>query len=236
MISKCTRKAQHDKLYTDLARKRLNCSTPIGKLKVDFVAIEMWLRGNNARHCPHRVFWLACKRCCYLLYQARSGPGCWCLFRRAGIRSGRIRNTAKKHQRACRFLFKGGALPQSMYGHQIWGIPPTAMKRLRAAAAWTSGGYRAGICTTTLVSITKTEPASRLHVEVIADYLVFLRDHPPLVKRIERSWQLLIRCFANAPVKRQWFSSHWIPLKRHCYFAGAWMEATFSHALDQRFG
>ena len=76
--------------------------------------------------------------------------------KRAAIRSGRIRSFVKKHQRACRLLFKGGALPQSTYGHQIWGIPPTAMKRLRAAAAWTSGGYRAGMCTTTLVSITET--------------------------------------------------------------------------------
>ena len=79
------------------------------------------------------------------------------------------------------------------------------MKLQRAAAAWTSGGYRAGMCTTTLLSITKTEPASRLHVGVVTEYLVFLRDHPPLVKRIERSWQLLTRRFAKAPVKRRWF-------------------------------
>ena len=85
------------------------------------------------------------------------------------------------------------------------GIPPTAMKRLRAAAAWTSGGYRAGMCTTTLLSITKTEPASRLHVEVVTEYLVFLRDHPSLTKRIERSWQLLLRRFVEALVKRRWF-------------------------------
>ena len=82
--------------------------------------------------------------------------------RRACIRSGRMRCFAEKHQRACRLLFKGGALPQSTYGHQIWGIPPTAMKRLRSAAAWTSGGYRAGMCTTTLLSITETEPTSCL--------------------------------------------------------------------------
>ena len=54
----------------------------------------------------------------------------------------------------------------------------------------------------TLLSITKTEPASRLHVEVITDYLVFLRDHPLLTKRIERSWQLLLRRFAKALVKQ----------------------------------
>ena len=120
---------------------------------------------------------------------------------RACIRSGRIRCFAKNHQRACRLLFKGRALPQSTYGHQIWGIPPTAVKRLRAAAAWTSGGYRAGMCTTTLHSINKTEPASRLHLEVITGYLVCLRDHPLLTKRIERSWQLLLWRFAKAPVE-----------------------------------
>ena len=64
------------------------------------------------------------------------------------------------------------------------------MKRLRAAAAWTSGRYRAGMCATTLLAITKTEPASRLHAEVITEYLVFLRDNPLQTKRIERAWQL----------------------------------------------
>ena len=39
--------------------------------------------------------------------------------RRACIRSGRIRCFATKNQRACRLLFKGGALPQSTCGQQI---------------------------------------------------------------------------------------------------------------------
>ena len=95
--------------------------------------------------------------------------------RRACIRSGRIRCFAKKNQRACRLLFKGGALPQSTCGQQIRCIPPTAMKRLRAAAAWTSGGYRAGLCTTTLLSITKTEATSRLLSCVLA--------RPPIVEQ-----------------------------------------------------
>ena len=93
--------------------------------------------------------------------------------RRAFVRARRIRSFAKKHTRASRLLFKGGALPQCTYGHQIWGIPPTSMKRLRAAAAWT----RAGMFTTTLLAITKTEPASRLHAEVITEYLcIFARQ------------------------------------------------------------
>ena len=41
--------------------------------------------------------------------------------KRAGIMSVRVRNSAKKHQRTRRLLFKGGGLPQSTYGHQIWG-------------------------------------------------------------------------------------------------------------------
>ena len=59
--------------------------------------------------------------------------------KRAFVRARRIRSFVKKHTRASRLLFKGGALPQSTHGHQIWGIPPTSMKRLRAAAAWTTG-------------------------------------------------------------------------------------------------
>ena len=61
------------------------------------------------------------------------------------------------------------------------------------------------MCTTTLPSIARTEPASRLHAEVITEYLVFLRDHPSLTKRIERAWQLLLRRFVKAQVKRRLF-------------------------------
>ena len=39
-----------------------------------------------------------------------------------------------RNTRASRLLFKGGALLQSTYGHQIWGLP--SMKRLGPAAAW----------------------------------------------------------------------------------------------------
>ena len=125
-------------------------------------------------------------------FGSRSVPIARKRTKRALVRARRIRGCAKKHAPASRLLFTGGALPQSTYGHQIWGIPPTSMKRLRAAAAWTSGGYRAGMCTTTLLSITKTEPASRLHAEVITEYLVFLRDHPGQSERIERAWPKLL--------------------------------------------
>ena len=122
--------------------------------------------------------------------------------KRALVRARRIRGLAKKHARASRLLFKGGASPQSTCVHQIW---DTSMKRLRPAAAWTSGGYRAGMCTTTLLAITKTVPTSRLHAGVITEYLVFLRDNPLQTKRIERAWQLLLRRFEKTQRKRRWF-------------------------------
>ena len=75
--------------------------------------------------------------------------------KRASVRARRTRCLAKKHVRASRLLFEGGALPQSTYGPQIWCIPPTSMKRARAAAAWTSGGCRTGMCSAILLSITK---------------------------------------------------------------------------------
>ena len=56
----------------------------------------------------------------------------------------------------------------STYGHLIWCIRPTSVKRLRAAAAWTIGRYRAGMCTTIRKS---------------------------LIKRVERAWRLFFRRF-----------------------------------------
>ena len=35
--------------------------------------------------------------------------------------------------------------------------------------------------------------------------ILFLRDHPSLTKRIERAWQLLLRRFVEAPIKRRLF-------------------------------
>ena len=66
-------------------------------------------------------------------------------------------------------------------------------------------GYRAGMCTTTLIAITKTEPASRLYAEIITEYLVFLCDNPLQIKRIERAWQRLLRRFERTARKRRWF-------------------------------
>ena len=65
----------------------------------------------------------------------------------------------------------------------------------------------AGMCTTTLHAITKTEPASRLHAEVITEYLVFLRDNPLQIKRIERAWQLLLRRFEGTAGNGDGFTS-----------------------------
>ena len=59
--------------------------------------------------------------------------------------------------------------------------------------------------TTTLLAITKTEPASRLHAEVITEYLVFLRDNHLQTKRIEPALQLLLRRSEKTPRKRPWF-------------------------------
>ena len=81
------------------------------------------------------------------------------------------------------------------------------MKRLRAAAAWTTGAYRAGMCTTTLLAITKTEPASRLHAEVSTEYLVFLRDTPLWPPNVSatmsfcrRRHELLVTAFLASPL------------------------------------
>ena len=79
-------------------------------------------------------------------------------------------------------------------------IPPPAMKRLRLAAAWTSGGYRAAMCTTLCFPL---KPSQHLvYMLKSSPTILCVRDHPLLTKRIERSWQLLLRRFAKAPVKQ----------------------------------
>ena len=130
-------------------------------------------------------------------FGSRSVPIAWTRAKRALVRARRTRALPRNM-----LVPVASCSKESTCGHQIWGIPLTSMKRLRAAAAWTSG-YRAEMCTTTLLAITKTEPASRLHAEVITKHLVFLRDNPLQSKRIERAWQLLLRRFEKTSRKRQ---------------------------------
>ena len=185
---------------TDSAKQLLRCSTLLVSSNL------ICLLQNVASRLPHEAFFSLCVqvgRQSVWVFPLPDMHVIWAWmfplvtvqFPLQGKEQNALRSEegAKKHARASRLLFKGGALSQSTCGHQIWDIPPTSMKRLRAAAAWTSGGYRAGVCTTTFLSITETEPASRLHSEVITE---------------ERAWQLLLRRFERVPRKRRWFQSH----------------------------
>ena len=152
--------------------------------------------------------------------------------KRAAMRAKRIRGLAKKRARVSRLLFRGGAVPQSTCGHQSRGIAPTNMKRLRAVAARTTGGYRAGMCTTTLLA-TDTKQNKRLGCmrRLLLRNHVFMRDHPVL-KRIERAWPRLLRPFCESTSQKT-FSSHWFPLECHCRLVGAGMAAFRRQAMDQ---
>ena len=165
------------------------------------VALKMWIRGHHTWHCPYCWLWLAGKRFRYFFNQACKRFGCRCLFwspfgSYCEEKSKTCICESKAHSEFCQ---------ETPVASHNWSIPPTSMKRPRAASAWTSGRYRAGMCTTTLLAITKSELAFRLHAEVITEYLVFLRDNPLQSKRIERAWQLLLRRFERTARKRRWF-------------------------------
>ena len=126
------------------------------QLKVDLSPSKCGLLAHHTWHCSHLCAQVGEKKRVLVFLRANTrvilvstSPSVHVLSRlqgkeskRAAMRWRHIGGFAKGHQRACRLLFKGGALPQSTYGRQIWCILPTAMQRLRAAAAWTSDGYR----------------------------------------------------------------------------------------------
>ena len=116
-----------------------------------------------------------------------------------------IRGFAKKHARASRILFKGGALPPITYGHQIWGIPPRIHEAFESCGGGPLGDtelecvpplcLRSQKLSQRLVCMRKSLPST----------LCFLRDNPLQIKRIERAWQLLLRRFERTARKRRWF-------------------------------
>ena len=120
MISRCTRKVQHDKLCTDSARRLLSCSTPLVKVdlspsKCGFVATTRGIAltvcaGRHEKDSGISSTKHARDLGVDVSFGKRSVPIARKRAKRAGIRSGRSRSFAQKHQRACRLLFKGGAL------------------------------------------------------------------------------------------------------------------------------
>ena len=149
MISRRTRKARQDNRSSPPSVELFHS---LGKLKVDLCWQQKGFGISSTRHARDLGVDVS--------FGGRSVPSARKRAKRALIKARRIRSPT----------------PELVWS-QIWCIPPTSMKRLRAAAAWISREYRAGMCTTTLLSITKAGP-SRLHAEVITEYLVFLRDHP----------------------------------------------------------
>ena len=255
-ISKCLLKARQIKLCTDSASLPWSCfiRLAVSKSISSLPKVASWLlRGPLLSVCVlvgnPCVFGISTVKHArdlgvHVSFGHRSIPIAKNRAKRAAMRAKRIRGLAKKRARVSRLLFGGGALPRSTYGHQIRGIAPINMKRLRAVAARTTGGCRAGMCTTTLLATTQTEQASRLYAEVIGNYHVLLRDHPLLTKRIERAWPRLRRRFVKAPVKGRCFQVtgflwnviavllelEWQPLGAKLWINDLGEEWTFSHA------
>ena len=73
-------------------------------------------------------------------------------FTKAISRLKRIAPLAKR-VRSARILTSTGALPQALWGHQSLGVAPSALRRLRAAAAVSTAIGGAGRCTSTAIAL-----------------------------------------------------------------------------------
>ena len=102
------------------------------------------------------------------------------------MRTRRIRGFAKKHPRASRLLFKGGALLQSTYGHQIWITPPTSMR-------WNVYHHFACACHHQNRDGISFARGSHHRVSCV------------FARQLFATWQLLLRRFERTARKRRWF-------------------------------
>ncbi len=118
----------------------------------------------------------------------------------------RLRPLARKIRRGSHF-YSTSIYPTSTYGHQAFGTPPSVLRRIRAEAAQATGYDFPGQCTTTIVQLFygDRDPAIRLRVEIVSEWLRFWYHHPALRLSLVRSWLVLRDRLVGLPANRRWY-------------------------------
>ncbi|CAK0857540.1 unnamed protein product [Prorocentrum cordatum] len=112
---------------------------------------------------------------------------------RAVRRAGRVlrlrRSAAKLGKRGSAF-FSTGVKPQSVYGHEVWGIAPSNVTKGRRLAAAAAAGKGPGRCLRPAMAVLyhAKDPGVQLRVQLVREWLAQWLSQPQLHKRARRIW------------------------------------------------
>ena len=104
----------------------------------------------------------------------------------------RLRRSAKL-SKISQSLWSMGALPQAVYGHQIYGVSPSSIRTLRRQAGQAIAGTGSGRCLTTLLAMhlgTK-DPGLELRRQLVLEFCIVWKSSPELHDRIRAAWRHL---------------------------------------------
>ena len=117
----------------------------------------------------------------------------------------KARNLAKRGVRTCS-LINASAMRKATWSHQVFGVCPSLLRRLRASAARALPEYRNGACTTTILAIAmdRQDPAISLRLEIIDSWLDLWKSHPQRRSIWKKSWESAYTALLKLRPKARW--------------------------------
>ncbi|CAK0808398.1 unnamed protein product, partial [Prorocentrum cordatum] len=108
--------------------------------------------------------------------------------------------------RVTKALWPTAALPRSTYGHQAFGLAPSAIPRLRRGAALSAAGKGPGWRPTSIFATLHgdKEPGLELRRQLLGEWLDLWRRAPQLRSRIGCAWRSVLAKLVSAGPKRRW--------------------------------
>ncbi|CAK0892144.1 unnamed protein product, partial [Prorocentrum cordatum] len=123
---------------------------------------------------------------------------------RRGSRIMRMRRSAALAKEA-RGLWSTGASPQATCGHQLQGLAPSSVRRLRQRAGAAVGGKAGGRCLTMVLAAGLEEgPAIKLRIQLVDSWLELWGTAPQVHARIHRVWPAIRGTLLSAGAARRW--------------------------------
>eukprot|EP00959_Pyramimonas_sp_CCMP1952_P143558 3005286-Pyramimonas_sp.AAC.1 len=102
----------------------------------------------------------------------------------------RLRRLGPKVRKVCKSLWAAGVQPQSMYGHRVFGSPPSRLLRVRRQASSAIAGAKRGICLTSVLEATmgSKDPGLEVPKQLVWGWLTVWFSRPDIHQQVKRSW------------------------------------------------
>ena len=117
----------------------------------------------------------------------------------------KTRALAKKGARIAH-LARVSCLAKAAWGHQAFGVAPSALQRLRSAVASALPDYKTGCCITTLMGLAldQLDPGHKLRAEIIFTWVDLWRQNPHRHRFWKRAWRKVAKDLQGRNENARW--------------------------------